>query len=100
MKRSGSLSGNVGNKGEKWSFGVQFSISGEDASTTENGCLSSFTFKINEGSDFLGDGTLNYTAPIINSGKYTKGGVEGYNLKSIPTSGGDAEITFVPKHNW
>lgn len=100
VKRSGSLSGNVGNKGEKWSFGVQFSISGEDASTTENGCLSSFTFKINEGSDFLGDGTLNYTAPIINSGKYTKGGVEGYNLKSIPTSGGDAEITFVPKHNW
>lgn len=100
VKRSNSQSGSANFNVDKWSLGIQFSQSGEDAFTRENGNQSSIVIKVNEGSDFMGDGCLDYTTPIINSGKIVRNGVEGYNLKSIPTSGGDVMVTFVPKHNW
>lgn len=100
VKRSQNASGNVGFKGDKWSFGLQFSDSKEDSSTTMTGSQSSIVIRVNEGSDFLGDGCLDYMAPIINSSEITKDGKRGYNLKSIPTAGGQVMVTFVPNHNF
>lgn len=100
VKRTQGSSVNAGYKGEKISFGLQYSQSEEDSSTTQEGSQSSLVIRINEGSDFLGDGCLDYMAPIINSSITTKDGVKGYYLKSIPTAGDQVMVTFVPKHNY
>lgn len=100
VKSSHSQSGSASVGIDKWTLGLQFSQSGENSFTTETGHQSTLVVKVNEASDFLGEGVLDYITPIINSGKYTKDGVEGYNLKSIPTSAGGVMVTFIPKHNW
>lgn len=99
VKSSHSQSGSASFGIDKWTLGLQFSQSGEDSFTTEKGHQSSIVIKINEASDHLGEGCLDYITPIINSVRYTKNNVSGYDLKSIPTAGGQVMVTFVPKQN-